>query len=918
MKVYTDFSRKPSLPKHDQASAVLLKRAVSEAVTKTSNDDTLNSVDVDTIPTNCDQDNGSDDDDEEEEQSDNLIVNRRIVNLHDSKFGLPTITVNFDKPFQQRSRSESEGEEENPEEHHNSVDNNGKQQHTRILKLPIKDEREVVHKRVAVHQFENRHCTGGGGTEPVVGDLRELLRRKREAKMSMNEPNASHQDFRDFGRGRNVKRSFDHMGPNHGSRTKRSIHHEPFNERDSEKRYKEEQEEKEEVHVEKVNRKLAARWGEDEDEDEDDEVNLSLALSGDGNGVNDENEEQKNGEKTMEDVCTEEENKNEKNDQSENVTEKVTEKESVKNKGDLSQELEETMDTETEQTSGKTESEEESTSSLKLKQNGEETHCTPDESSLKIENAVILDEKETSNDADENIVDLSTGVEIDLDVPDGDKVIDNPKDNIENSEKKCAATKKDAISSLKSDRNDLENRSKSPRTIISIDKDKDQGLKKSRHHKRRKMKHEVIVTLDGLGDGKRLSLRTQGCEANPAILLQDRVPSHRHRHRHSGHQSGRSKSDEEFEEILRRKDEEDKRRARHKSRYSDERRRSRSSSRDRDGGERNKLTDVDREILIAEKKLSTQKLLKKSLHSIQNLQVDLPDGARCTLQTQRPRTAFINPKFQGKLPFVVQPVCTTNSVVVRPGLIRPGLLTDNKILGPPSNPSVLEGKDSKVASNNSTSSPPPAEGLNTSNSSNSSSDSVDQTVVKVKNDAPRAFLSRTEELDHIPLGDNKKVLSPLSSDLLAKPTIQERCLFWPNCNNPCCAYVHPTVDCMMFPFCQFGPHCLYLHPPCMYGANCTNLSCQYTHVSGSAQICKYYPNCNKTDCKFQHVEKISTPCRFGPACKKPQCLYLHSEPLTSVKAVPFINGHISDRKFAVDTSGVSQVPVSVVSANDKC
>ena len=42
--------------------------------------------------------------------------------------------------------------------------------------------------------------------------------------------------------------------------------------------------------------------------------------------------------------------------------------------------------------------------------------------------------------------------------------------------------------------------------------------------------------------------------------------------------------------------------------------------------------------------------------------------------------------------------------------------------------------------------------------------------------------------------------------------IKKRCLYYQNCKNEDCQYIHPVEPCPKFPKCSFGESCFYLHP----------------------------------------------------------------------------------------------------------
>ena len=150
--------------------------------------------------------------------------------------------------------------------------------------------------------------------------------------------------------------------------------------------------------------------------------------------------------------------------------------------------------------------------------------------------------------------------------------------------------------------------------------------------------------MDGLGGGKSVSIKTGTHSTN-----------RRHRRRHSSESDRRDRdksssftqSDEEFEQIIRAKEAEKEERQIRKSRQH--RRHSRQHRSSIDNIEEEELNEVDREILLAEKKLKAQQLLRKSLEQVQNVNVSLE-----LTDVTKSKTAFITPHFQAKSPFLKQ------------------------------------------------------------------------------------------------------------------------------------------------------------------------------------------------------------------------------------------------------------------------
>lgn len=72
------------------------------------------------------------------------------------------------------------------------------------------------------------------------------------------------------------------------------------------------------------------------------------------------------------------------------------------------------------------------------------------------------------------------------------------------------------------------------------------------------------------------------------------------------------------------------------------------------------LSEIDREILLAEEKLKTQKLLKKSLEQVQNLNTDDFSGLINSDHRKNKTTAFVNPHFKPKVHIPVVNVLPLN------------------------------------------------------------------------------------------------------------------------------------------------------------------------------------------------------------------------------------------------------------------
>lgn len=58
-----------------------------------------------------------------------------------------------------------------------------------------------------------------------------------------------------------------------------------------------------------------------------------------------------------------------------------------------------------------------------------------------------------------------------------------------------------------------------------------------------------------------------------------------------------------------------------------------------------------------------------------------------------------------------------------------------------------------------------------------------------------------------------------------------KCIYYPNCKNKDCTFLHPTEKCPYYPKCKYGDKCIYIHPSkkCKFGAKCTNKNCPFDH-----------------------------------------------------------------------------------------
>ncbi|XP_065655394.1 trichohyalin isoform X4 [Hydra vulgaris] len=379
-----------------------------------------------------------------------------------------------------------------------------------------------------------------------------------------------------------------------------------------------------------------------------------------------------------------------------------------------------------------------------------------------------------------------------------------------------------------------------------------------------RVKHEFIVTLDGIDVSRHLSGNT---ESSP----KHHSRQHQKESRDRKESSSFTQSDEEFEEIMKKKDKESEQLERNKRKH----RESRHSY-----NRRRKLSDsVELELELAEQKLKAQKLLRKSLKQVQNL------DTKMLIEKTKHKT-FINPHFQPKIPIIDNVSSPLNNFCLLPTL---------HLVVPPS-PTVETNTLNEVKETIDTNIPNMKYSCDTkepitSNAAPSLVNSSETTNVKV-----------TVEESSFPEQKNR--------------TIQERCVYWPSCKNSFCKYVHPSIPCKAFPKCSFGDRCLYVHPICKFGERCNVADCQYMHskslplMPGSQQICNFGLNCSKSDCSFKHP--IPMPCRYGNLCKNRDCLYTHEKPATG-SSLKWTAGklHISERSFAVDDSKVTETPIAI-------
>jgi len=532
---------------------------------------------------------------------------------------------------------------------------------------------------------------------------------------------------------------------------------------------------------------------------------------------------------------------------------------------------------------------------------------------------------EEPSDRDEEEVEEEVEIEVEVSDHDGSEDSLLGKDKITvNESAKISTTQKLTEVLNENQKGELANTCKDHLCTMKLDR-------KSRRHTRKKMRHEVIVTLDGI------SLQPRNHDRSQRVRLSGKKKSdHRKRRR----TCSKSQSDEEFEEILRKKDKEEKRSLRNRTIDT----RKLHLSRHHNGSTKHcELSEVDTEILIAEKKLKAQKLLKKSLEAIQSVH---DNYSYCSVENDPGQgllsTAFINPNFQGKLhvenvnPFTVipmepaiipmNPLMITKSQILRPVSLVPHVnhITPSATMkltpGTVSDFAECEEKKSTVESIESAPdcqlhSEPSSQGVDV----HSSESATIMTFLEGNSLLPNT-------IDQIPVSANNSAEVPLMAQVsidasqVTNPS-SRRCSYWPNCRNSSCSFIHPSVNCVNFPNCPYGKQCIYIHPPCMFGDGCTNVNCQFLHISTpSAKVCKYYPNCNKIKCSYLHIDdykdidKVTVaPCRYGQVCNNPDCSFSHGETSTSSSLKWFAEKpHISERQFVVvDSAAVTHVPSAI-------
>lgn len=426
---------------------------------------------------------------------------------------------------------------------------------------------------------------------------------------------------------------------------------------------------------------------------------------------------------------------------------------------------------------------------------------------------------------------------------------------------------------------------------VKDDKNKDKRRRhKHKSTKRRRTRHEFIVTLNGLeGGSKNISIKTgstnqsrRRSSSKQDVVGKQDVNTVNVSNRKRDHSSSFTQSDEEFENIIRDKelkDEAKRQKHRHKRHSSSKDQRRRMSSTTEHNAEQ--LSAVDREILLAEKKLKTQKLLRRSLEQVQNVNT--------VYDLNKTKTAaFLNPHFQ--VSNVQQSSLVAN---LTNNLLLTTATNDNFVEPALMLPLVEVGKGNVASVQESLQSPT----LQSPTLEDEAAKSATQMLTE-------PLKSPTESTKQLYTGH--------------KASIQERCAFWPDCSKQSCQYIHPTVNCKSFPNCSFGDRCLYIHPTCKFADRCNNLECHFAHGSAkrtvqpdfahSTPICKFIPNCTNTDCPFLHP--VNKPCKFGSSCNITDCKFLH-DGSAKHKWISGKRTRLSDRKFAMDDSVVTETPVTI-------
>ncbi|GMS79094.1 hypothetical protein PENTCL1PPCAC_1269, partial [Pristionchus entomophagus] len=120
----------------------------------------------------------------------------------------------------------------------------------------------------------------------------------------------------------------------------------------------------------------------------------------------------------------------------------------------------------------------------------------------------------------------------------------------------------------------------------------------------------------------------------------------------------------------------------------------------------------------------------------------------------------------------------------------------------------------------------------------------------------RSYLSNSAEYSD---EDESPVTKPL----------EQRCRFFPGCENKKCAYIHPKENCKAFPNCPYGGACLYVHKTCPKDGVCVKLNCNHEHYvrrSIGKLWCRNGSVCKKQRCDFLHPKECKAPCSSPGTC----------------------------------------------------
>lgn len=1064
VQVFTDFKRKPSLSKHNQATNNLLKRAVTEVVNeKPDGEENEDDVELDYNETN-DENEFSDDD------RNNEVIERRVINFDAEKSGLPTITVNFN----QSTSSHGDGRKISKSDERDHYRNGNNDHHSRNKHHHTNNDANVDHRFQGISKYDARYTILRSRAEPnndrrvrhhkgkhekssnhekslssMVADLEEKPKRhsehdnwkdkrsgrdsddrhrdsssnrKHHSSHSMANEEVKHHlrsvkdrriemhdtggDLRNLLSCKKVERKSSSDEDSSTRRIREKIKAEKHkilfgklksDERDRSKREREHL-------VEKLKCKTRKRKVTQTETNESPEwIEKITDYVKNASDLDDDVEEEKTKEEDEWEVLNEAFEPYEDDDSSNPVTEAPDEDGENDNSNSNSPSEGNAPSTGSNTPDGSNKSNDANNSKNITQNDLEEVsdeelndESEPD-GEIKRQDGEYDDDNidfETSRGSNENSElekqkdENGTGeemeedvVEIEVEVSDNENLdnevqgnVPHSRNNVRNGSTKekaeivdlieddknvSQAVIKDSMHAESSEDSAFhdENHDVKELPASSRNSDKYERKSKSKSYKRKRMRHEFIVTLEGLGEGKKVSIETAGREKSPKVRRIPERRSERHRDRRHRHMR-RSQSDEEFEEILRRKEAEEKRFDHSKSYEGKRSHRSRSHSSEKESKHRE--SRVNREIMLAESKLKTQKVFKKCLETVKNVTNNFAVGTALTALDGNHTAAFINPHFAHKLPIqalnpvmiprydasikVLTPVTTYPSkpictLAVGEKIILQSTLTPNRdsIAVKPLRierskdyvvPTALDKTFTHIDTSN----------LNKDNISNSAQAENQQKEVEkehnvseevnINTETPFTVIDTFEDgnitslTSEMSVNEEAQNTNPAIAPAPTKASIQERCAFWPNCKNQPCPYIHPSVNCKLFPNCSYGQHCIYIHPPCMFGESCSNTSCPFMHVqtnplpfTGYTQICKFYPNCVKSDCPFKHVAK---PCRYGASCNNIECSFSHDDvhPSLPSSALKWVaeKPHVSERKFAAVEAIVTHMPVTIVTS----